>query len=57
MNYKCSEGTDLNSFEVRQVLLNLATQLEGNLEDGVVVLHHEGHQLGGKQLIQVQLVD
>lgn len=51
-----SKCTNLNSFEVRQVLLNLATQLGRCLEDGVVVLHHEGHQFGGKQLIQVHLI-
>lgn len=48
--------TDLNSFEMGQVLLNLASQLGGNLEDGVVVLHHEGHQFGGQQLVQVHLI-
>lgn len=55
---KCNfrKCTNLNSFEVRQVLLNLATQLGRSLEDDVVVLHHEGHQFGGKQLIQVHLV-
>lgn len=56
MNHNCRKWTDLNSFEVGQVLLNLATQLGRNLEDGVVVLHHEGHQFGGEQLIQVHLI-
>lgn len=50
---KCA---DLNSFKVGQVLLNLAVQLGRNLEDGVVVLHHEGHKFGCKQLIQVHLI-
>lgn len=50
---KCA---DLNSFKVGQVLLNLAAQLGRNLEDGVVVFHHEGHKFGCKQLIQVHLI-
>lgn len=56
MNCNCRKCTDLNSFEVGQVLLNLAMQLGRNLEDGVVMLHHESHQFGGKQLIQVHLI-
>lgn len=50
------KGTYVNSFEMRQVLLNLATQPGGNLEDVVVALHHKGHQLGGQQLVQVHLI-
>ena len=38
------------------MLLDLATQLCRDLEDGVVVLHHEGHQFGGEQLVQVHLI-
>lgn len=40
--------TNLCSFEVGQMLFNLATQLGRHLEDGVVMLHHESHQFGGK---------
>ncbi|TNN29058.1 hypothetical protein EYF80_060794 [Liparis tanakae] len=40
----------------RNVVLDLATQPGGHLEDGVVVLHHEHHQLGGQQLVQVHLL-
>lgn len=39
-----------------QVLLNLATQFGGYLKDSVVVLHHESHQFGGQQLIQIHLI-
>lgn len=39
-----------------QLLLNLATQLSRNQEDGAVVLHHEGHKFGGEELIQVHLI-
>lgn len=57
MKWIYPEITNLDSFEVGQVLLNLATQLGGNLKDSVVVLHHEGHQLCGEQLVQVHLID
>lgn len=38
------------------MLLNLASQLSRNQEDGAVVLHHEGHKFGGEELIQVHLI-
>lgn len=39
-----------------QVLLNLASQLSRNQEDGAMVLHHEGHKFGGEELVQVHLI-
>lgn len=42
------ECAHLSSPEMGHVLVNLVTQLGGNLEDGVVVLHHEGHKFGCK---------
>lgn len=38
------------------MLVNLATQFGGDLENGAVVLHHEGHKFGGEQLVQIYLV-
>lgn len=46
----------LNPFKMGQVLVNLATQFGRNLENGVVVLHHEGDEFSGKQLVQIHLI-
>lgn len=50
------KDADLDPFKVGQVLINLATQLGRDLENGFVVLHHEGHKFGGEQLVQIHLV-
>lgn len=52
----CKVQADLNSTEVGQVLVNLGPQLGRHLENGAVVLHHEGDQFCGEEFVQVHLV-
>ena len=51
-----SSLTDLNPAEVREVLLHVAMQAAGDAEYILMVLHHEGDELGGQQLVQVHLI-
>lgn len=56
MNLNCSHGTNLSHLQVLEVILHSNLQVSWDLEYFLLMVHQEGNQACGKQLIQVFLL-
>lgn len=56
MNLNCSHGTNLSLLHVLEVILHSNLQVNWDLEYFLLMVHQEGKQACGKQLIQVFLL-
>lgn len=56
MNLSCSPGTNLSHLHVLKVIPNCNLQVSWDLEYFLLMVHEEGNQACGKQLIQVFLL-